>query len=235
MRQLLAIGCALVHNPSLLFFDEPTVGLDPVHRQQIWNLLYDLSNEGKTIFVTTHYMDEAERCTEVGFIEDWTAAGESFTARSEVELSHRLLEIDVDPLNAGAGSTAGPSRTPRRFTAQRQPAPLRGRTRAVDGRDGARRWPFNDLHLLGERWVEPDMEDAFTAYSQGYDERFEKIDSMKWLSFEATGSVAYKEFLHILRDRRVLLLVLTLPPLFTLLFGHAFETSELTGVKKPAH
>src|ERR1700746_2176485 len=54
---------------------------------------------------------------------------------------------------------------------------------------------------------------------------------MKWLSFEATASVAYKEFLHILRDRRVLLLVLTLPPLFTLLFGHAFETSELTGVR----
>jgi ABC-2 type transport system permease protein len=54
---------------------------------------------------------------------------------------------------------------------------------------------------------------------------------MKWFSFEATASVAYKEFLHILRDRRVLLLVLTLPPLFTLLFGHAFETSELTGVK----
>ena len=54
---------------------------------------------------------------------------------------------------------------------------------------------------------------------------------MKWLSFEATASVAYKEFLHILRDRRVLLLVLALPPLFTLLFGHAFETSELTGVK----
>ena len=54
---------------------------------------------------------------------------------------------------------------------------------------------------------------------------------MKWLSFEATGSVAYKEFLHILRDRRVLLLVLTLPPLFTLLFGHAFETSELTGIR----
>jgi ABC-2 type transport system permease protein len=54
---------------------------------------------------------------------------------------------------------------------------------------------------------------------------------MKWLSFEATASVAYKEFLHIYRDRRVLLLVLTLPPLFTLLFGHAFETGELTGIR----
>ncbi len=53
---------------------------------------------------------------------------------------------------------------------------------------------------------------------------------MKWLSFEAIASVAYKEFLHIYRDRRVLLLVLLLPPLFTLLFGHAFETSELTDV-----
>src|SRR6478752_2582630 len=60
--------------------------------------------------------------------------------------------------------------------------------------------------------------------------RFEKTGFMKWLSLEAVGSVAYKEFLHIYRDRRVLLLVLTLPPLFTLLFGHAFETGELTGV-----
>src|SRR6266481_1562066 len=59
---------------------------------------------------------------------------------------------------------------------------------------------------------------------------FETIHLMKWLSLQATASVAYKEFLHIYRDRRVLLLVLTLPPLFTLLFGHAFETSELTGV-----
>ena len=56
---------------------------------------------------------------------------------------------------------------------------------------------------------------------------------MRWLSFEATASVAYKEFLHIYRDRRVLLLVLLFPPLFTLLFGHAFETSEMTDV--PCH
>src|SRR3954464_3441677 len=69
MRQLLALACALVHNPPLLFLDEPTSGLDPVHRQQIWNLLYDLSHQQKTIFVTTHYMDEAERCMQVGFLD----------------------------------------------------------------------------------------------------------------------------------------------------------------------
>ena len=99
MRQLLAIGCALVHDPSVLFFDEPTRGLDPVHRQQIWNLLYDLSNEGKTIFVTTHYMDEAERCTEVGFIENGRLLAKASPRALKVELSQLdLLEIDVEPL-----------------------------------------------------------------------------------------------------------------------------------------
>src|ERR1043166_299848 len=71
---------------------------------------------------------------------------------------------------------------------------------------------------------------CFHRVLAGLRRHFETIHLMKWLSFEATASVAYKEFLHIYRDRRVLLLVLTLPPLFTLLFGHAFETGELTGV-----
>src|SRR5436305_8700967 len=98
MRQLLALGCALIHDPPLLFLDEPTSGLDPVHRQQIWNLLYDLSHRGITIFVTTHYMNEAERCTDVGFIAQGRLLAKASPRALIESFSAKLLEIDVEPL-----------------------------------------------------------------------------------------------------------------------------------------
>jgi len=167
MKQLLAVACALVHEPLLLFLDEPTSGLDPVHRQQMWDLLYDLSSKGTTIFVTTHYMDEAERCTEVGFLDQGRLLVKDSPQGLKDSFTSRLLELDVEPI------------MPALAALRNAPGVLgvslrSGRARIYAGDAEALlaqwkgAWPFPGTTLLGHRWVEPDMEDVFKAYSQGY-------------------------------------------------------------------
>jgi ABC-2 type transport system ATP-binding protein len=69
MKQKLALSCALIHTPKILFLDEPTTGVDPLSRRDLWRLLFDLWQEGVTIVISTPYMDEAERCSRVGFLD----------------------------------------------------------------------------------------------------------------------------------------------------------------------
>jgi ABC-2 type transport system ATP-binding protein len=96
-RQRLALGCALLHEPELLFLDEPTAGVDPISRREFWDLLYLLSQEGKTIFVTTHYMDEAEHCHRLAFIQNGrlVALGSPEEIKAQ-KMAGQVLEIDCD-------------------------------------------------------------------------------------------------------------------------------------------
>ena len=84
-RQRLALGCALIHKPPLLFLDEPTSGVDPVARRDFWDLIYQFASEGTTIFITTHYMDEAEHCNRTAFMYRGKLLAFDTPARLKVE------------------------------------------------------------------------------------------------------------------------------------------------------
>jgi ABC-2 type transport system ATP-binding protein len=101
-KQRLALGCSILHEPPIVFLDEPTGGVDPVSRRKFWELIYELSSHGTTVFVTTHYMDEAEHCNTIGFIYN----GKLVALGSPTELKHRLDRYTVyevhcsDPVEA---------------------------------------------------------------------------------------------------------------------------------------
>jgi len=98
-KQRLALGCAMVHEPEILFLDEPTAGVDPISRRQFWDLIFTVAGEGVTVFVTTHYMDEAEHCERIALIY----GGKLIALGSPRELKHdytagTLLEVEARPL-----------------------------------------------------------------------------------------------------------------------------------------
>jgi ABC-2 type transport system ATP-binding protein len=96
-RQRLALCCALLHEPEVVFLDEPTAGADPMSRQRFWEIIYDLREAGVTALVTTHYMDEAERCDRLGFIyAGRLVALDRPDALKEAHRAGTLVEVDCD-------------------------------------------------------------------------------------------------------------------------------------------
>lgn len=97
-KQRLAVGNAILHRPKILFLDEPTAGVDPLSRRALWELLYQLADEGVALFVTTHYMEEAERCNQIAFISEGKILriGEPEVLKAEV--TGKLLEVECKPL-----------------------------------------------------------------------------------------------------------------------------------------
>ncbi len=146
-KQRLALACALVHRPRLMFLDEPTAGIDPVARRELWNLLFNLSGRGVTFFVTTHYMDEAERCSHVGYIYF-----------SKVIVSGTPGELKLLPEITPAGTVRLEVRCPR----------LPAAMRALNGFDYVRDATIfaDSLHVLAEEGREDDV--ARDLEAQGF-------------------------------------------------------------------
>ena len=98
-KQRLALGCAIVHRPQVIFLDEPTAGVDPISRREFWELIYEMVKQGVTAMVTTHYMDEAELCQRVGFISQGKLVALDTPARlKETQMHGQVLEISTsDP------------------------------------------------------------------------------------------------------------------------------------------
>jgi ABC-2 type transport system ATP-binding protein len=163
-RQRLALVCALVHQPRLVFLDEPTAGVDPVSRRTFWALIRRLADEGTTILVTTHYMDEAELCDSLGFIYQGRLIAHGPPERIKREAFGRtVIELDVDDLRTAADVAAD-------APAVEEVVRVGTRLRLIvapGGPDAAGVQALMRGRGLTARWVravEPSVEDLFVSF-----------------------------------------------------------------------
>ncbi|MBI2162025.1 MAG: ABC transporter ATP-binding protein [Candidatus Rokubacteria bacterium] len=163
-RQRLALTCALVHGPRLLFLDEPTAGVDPVSRRTFWALVRHLADEGTTIVVTTHYMDEAELCDTLGFIYQGKLIAHGSPARIKAETFARpVIELAAEDPRAASAALAD-------WDAVEEVVRAGARVRLIlapGGPDVAAVREFLAARGVALDWVgevEPSVEDLFVSF-----------------------------------------------------------------------
>ncbi len=165
MKQKLGLACTLIHTPEILFLDEPTNGVDPVSRRDFWRILYDLLREGVTIFVSTAYLDEAERCTKIGLMHKGRLLMKDEPLRVRKSLGFPMIELLSDKARAakeiigGIDGVLGVS-----IYGDRLHVTLTGKEISDAVVSALRK---NGMAVKGSREIMPSIEDVFISKVQG--------------------------------------------------------------------
>jgi ABC-2 type transport system ATP-binding protein len=158
-KQRLALGCAIVHHPEVIFLDEPTAGVDPISRREFWDLIYGMAKEGVTVLVTTHYMDEAELCQRVGFLSRGRLiALDTPDQLKTTQMRGQVLEINVDD----------PDRAMRELKSLQAEGVM----------------PFDEVAMYGAQIhaVVPDAEAAIPQVRAHLEDAGLKVESVEWIA-----------------------------------------------------
>lgn len=165
MKQKLGLCCALIHEPEVLFLDEPTFGVDPISRRDLWILVHEMVARGVTVVVSTAYLDEAERCDRIAVLDRGALLAVDSPARLQASLGGKIWSVRADDLpraQAVLRSLPGVRRVTRFGDALHLTLtdPQRDQRRVIDalGREG--------IALLGAEEVEPSLEDVFMEMTQ---------------------------------------------------------------------
>jgi ABC-2 type transport system ATP-binding protein len=165
-KQRLALGCSILHEPSILFLDEPTSGVDPISRRHFWSLIQQMGEKNVTTFVTTHYMDEAEYCGRLALIYQGRIIALGTPSELKIKtLSQGLLEVECDPL------------VPAMDLLRKEPwiseAAMFGDSLHVIGQEGvdleqevSRIFETQGIHLKRVSRIRPSLEDVFVSLIQ---------------------------------------------------------------------
>lgn len=164
-KQKLAVANAILHRPKIIFLDEPTAGIDPISRRSIWELLYQIANDGVALFVTTHYMEEAERCNQIAFISKGRILKSGSAEQLRQGFPDKLLDVSCDPVMKGSHVF---SQIPGvlRVTAYGTSVHLSVTNIETVKMEVMRRAGQEQIHVRSIEIVEPTLEDVFATIQE---------------------------------------------------------------------